>query len=593
VAFRELKRLELELLIKMREDFARPNVGPTSLVSTKQFYGIDINSFAVELAKVTLMLAKELAVTETTEMLQSLQLGLDFDQALPLDNLDDNIRQDDALFCEWPKVKAIVGNPPYQSKNKLQQELGRAYVNQIRDRYPEIPGRADYCVYWFRRAHDELAEGDRAGLVGTNTIRQNYSREGGLDYIVNNGGTITEAVSTQVWSGDAAVHVSIVDWKRGSEGGKKKLYTQLGDNLDSPWDIFELEDINSSLSARVDVAGSKRLLTNGRSGFTYQGQTHGHKGFLVTNKEAQELLQQKPEVRDVLFPYLTAEDMIGKKRSMPSRHVIDFHPKDIFDAQKYPVVFDRIRELVLPARQDAAEAEERRNKEALDDNPNGRINHHHRNFLNKWWLLSYPREDLMAKISDITRYIACGQVTKRPIFEFIASSIHPNAALQVFTLPDDYSFGILQSGIHWEWFTARCSTLTERFRYTSDTVFDTFPWPQSPAMPQVRAVSKAAVELRALRRDLMQRNNMSLRELYRTLELPGRNPLKDAHSDLDRAVRAASGMKKRDDPLAFLLDLNIQLASQEASGEPVVGPGLPPTVKKLNAYITKDCVKIT
>ena len=65
-------------------------------------------------------------------------------------------------------------------------------------------------MYWFRRAHDELAPGKRAGLVGTNTIRQNYSREGGLDYIVANGGRITNAVSTQVWSGDAAVHVSIV-----------------------------------------------------------------------------------------------------------------------------------------------------------------------------------------------------------------------------------------------------------------------------------------------------------------------------------------------------------------------------------------------
>ena len=66
------------------------------------------------------MLAKELAVTETRELLGELQLGLDFDQALPLDNLDDNILRDDALFCEWPDVDSIVGNPPYQSKNKMQ-----------------------------------------------------------------------------------------------------------------------------------------------------------------------------------------------------------------------------------------------------------------------------------------------------------------------------------------------------------------------------------------------------------------------------------------------------------------------------------------
>jgi type II restriction/modification system DNA methylase subunit YeeA len=120
------------------------------------------------------------------------------------------------LFCKWPAADVIVGNPPYQSKNKMQQEFGPAYVNRVRTRYPDVPGHADYCVYWFRRAHDELAAGGRAGLVGTNTIRQNYSREGGLDYIVGNGGTITEAVSTQAWSGDADVHVSIVNWIKGS-----------------------------------------------------------------------------------------------------------------------------------------------------------------------------------------------------------------------------------------------------------------------------------------------------------------------------------------------------------------------------------------
>ena len=63
--------------------------------------------------------------------------------------------------------------------------------------------------------------------MGTNTIRQNYSREGGLDYIVQNGGAITDAVSTQVWPGEAVVHVSIVNWVKGPAEGKK-LFTQLG-----------------------------------------------------------------------------------------------------------------------------------------------------------------------------------------------------------------------------------------------------------------------------------------------------------------------------------------------------------------------------
>jgi type II restriction/modification system DNA methylase subunit YeeA len=176
------------------------------------------------------MIAKKFAHDEIITTLAHTQgeLLLHGDDALPLDNLDENIRRVDALFCEWPNVEAIIGNPPFQSKNKMIEELGRPYVNNLRAAYPDVPGRADYCVYWFRKAHDNLRPGQRAGLVGTNTIRQNYSRIGGLDYIVNNGGTITEAVSSQVWSGDAVVHVSIVDWVRGEQPGPKRLLRQIG-----------------------------------------------------------------------------------------------------------------------------------------------------------------------------------------------------------------------------------------------------------------------------------------------------------------------------------------------------------------------------
>jgi type II restriction/modification system DNA methylase subunit YeeA len=259
VAYRELKRLEIDLLLKAYELFgkqAEKRLGSSTHILTRQFFGVDNNPFAVELAKVTLMLAKELAIEETQTALGTIQrdLGLEFDRALPLDNLDENVRCQDALLEDWPPADAIIGNPPYQSKNKMQEEYGRAYLNRVRSRFPDVPGRADYCVYWFRKAHDHLAPGGRAGLVGTNTIRQNYSREGGLDYIVGNGGTITEAVSTQVWSGDAAVHVSIVNWVKGKQAGPKRLYIQNGNSVESPWEMCDLAEIGPSLSAKSETA---------------------------------------------------------------------------------------------------------------------------------------------------------------------------------------------------------------------------------------------------------------------------------------------------------------------------------------------------
>src|ERR1035437_7638839 len=82
---------------------------------------------------------------------------------------------------------------------------------------------ADYCVYWFRKAHDHLPPctaadpvSGRAGLVGTQNIRNNQSRVGGLDYIAKTG-TIVEAVDNQPWSGEANVHVSIVNWVKSQD----------------------------------------------------------------------------------------------------------------------------------------------------------------------------------------------------------------------------------------------------------------------------------------------------------------------------------------------------------------------------------------
>jgi len=181
-------------------------------------------------------------------------------------------------------------------------------------------------------------------------------------------------------------------------------------------------------------------------------------------------------------------------------------------------------------------------------------------------------------------------VTKRPIFEFVSREIHPDNALVVFPLDDDYSFGILQSDTHFDWFRARCSTLKGDFRYTSDTVFDTFPWPQESTRAQIKAVAGAAVALRVLRRETMRKLNYSLRDLYRTLEQPGDNPLREAHARLDAAARAAYGMPADADPLAFLLELNLACAAKEKAGEKITRPGLPLPAEQ-QAFVSDDCIQ--
>lgn len=599
VAYQAIRELEQKIIWKIADTFSpqavRAALSRGSLIRTSNFLGIDIQPIAVEVAKMTMMIAREIAARRWNDFVNELTnyQYLDFDPGLPLDRLDESIVVGDALFIDWPDFDVVIGNPPFQSKNKIQQEMGVELLERVRARYPDVPGLADYCVYWFRRCHDEMRSGQRAGLVGTNTIRQNYSRMGGLDYIASNGGTVTDAVSSQVWSGEADVHVSVVNWIKGDYGGVKQLSVQDGDQVDSPFQFYQLSHINSALSPGVDVTTALVLRANARSKKCYQGQTHGHPAFVLRKAEAEKMLAEEDGYENVIFPYLIGNELLSVVGGHPQRYVIDMHNIDSFVAQaKYPRLFSMLEIEVKASRKTKAESEEERNKLSLERNPRARVNRHHGNFYKRWWQLGYARGELMREISTLKRYIVCVRTTRRPIFEFIDSKIHPNDALQVFPLDDDYSFGILQSELHWNWFCARCSTLKRDFRYTSNTVFDSFPWPQSPSEKLVKAVAKAGSELRKSRAETMRENNWSLRDLYRAMEDGVENPVSNAQDKLDKVVRKTYGIASAIDDLSFLLELNARCAARESIGEEIIEPGLPIDFWNDCTLYSDDCVNI-
>jgi hypothetical protein len=377
------------------------------------------------------------------------------------------------------------------------------------------------------------------------------------------------------------VHVALVNWIKGEQPGIKKLYTQIGDAKDSPWKCEELEEIGPTLSGALDVTAAKRLRANEQPKLVYQGQNPVHEGFFLQPQEATQMLREDAALRDVLFPYIIGDDLVA--HGSPTRWIIDFAQREMTEAMHYQAAFERVKKLVMPDVLAKAEAEKK---------ATGKESTRWTRMANRWWQFRDYQPGTMAAIAKLPRYIACPRVTKRPVFEFISSQVHPDNALAVFAFADDYSFGILQSGIHWAWFTAKCSTLTARFRYTSDTVFDTFPWPQSPTLAQVKAVAEAAVSLRALRREIMAANGWSLRELYRTLETPGTNRLRVAQAALDSAVRAAYCMKDREDTLAFLLKLNLDLSPKESLGESITPPGLPAFISSAEDFTTADCIPV-
>jgi hypothetical protein len=609
IAYREMKRLEARIYERLDTEFPSKAAGDQmriSFLSAQNFHGMDINPFAVELAKVTMMIARKLAIDELhiTE------------RPLPLDNLDSNFIASDALLIEgpdgkpvrteWAKADAIIGNPPFLGAKLLKPELGPDYVKQLRSLYPEVPGMADFCVYWFRRAHDHLPPctpadpmAGRAGLVGTQNIRNNASRVGGLDHIVKDG-TIIEAVDNQPWSGEANVHVSIANWVKTQDpvllpkqrrlwhkvepsDATKKQWKKQGKKSSKEYELNfrDVPVINSALSDQTDVSIAVTLVCNTKPPCSFNGQMLGHEGFLLTKEQRDEILTKDPHSSAVIHPYLNGLEVLTKGTS--SRFVLDFEQMDQLTAAGYSGAFDWVKERVLPDRK--KKADEGKDSEGTE-------RPHHKAFFERWWQLSFGRSELLASLKKIPRYLACSLVTKHPVFIFVDSAFRPSNLLQVFTFYDDYSFGVIQSSAHAIWFKTKSSKLTERFRF-GEGIWNTFPWPQDPNPKAITAVAEAGREVRRIREEALQHLKGGLRALYRTLELPGANPLKDAHAALDAAVLAAYGFDPKADLLAQLLDLNQSVAAKIAAGQLVTAPGLPPIITNPAPFITHDCIRPT
>jgi len=328
------------------------------------------------------------------------------------------------------------------------EEKSAQEITALKRTYPDIGGTSDYVSYWFRKTHDLLPEGGRAGLVGTANIRSGDSRKNTLDYIVDNGGVITEAISSQPWSGDATVEVSIVNWTKGKFDGSKTLWLSRGTVK------MEVEDITGSLSAETDLRAAKKLKVNRRPQAIFQGQTPQHSKFVLTPAQAQAMAARNPRNKAALFPYLVGREM--NKTAEPSRFIIDIEAPDVMAAAALaPGAYEHVKAHVLPDRQELVRKEAARNQKLLDTDPKAKLNWERRDFMVKWWELWRRRADMLAAIRPLSRYIALSRVsvwTRASIYAFVSPEIRPGDALTVFTFEDDYSFGILNSTYHRAYF---------------------------------------------------------------------------------------------------------------------------------------------
>ncbi len=468
--------LEAEML-GLPLGFAGFHTGPHNVM------GIELNSYAAELARVTVwigelqwMLRHGMSPSKNP-ILKPLNHIACRDALLSLPSPASGRGaggEGDFVEAQWPQADCIIGNPPFLGGSKMLRELGEDYVQTLRAEYDgRVPGGADLVTYWFEKARAQIEAGkcQRAGLVATNSIRGGANQK----VLARIGETtrIFNAWSDEEWINEgAAVRVSLVCF---------------GNIEGATLDGNTVESIHADLTAGagLNLTQAKPLKEN--AGVCFQGsQKIGV--FDIEGELARKwLMLPNPNGQpnsDVLKSSWNGLDVTRRPRD---GWIIDFGTvMSEADAALYEVPFEYVTQHVKPER-------EKNNREA---------------YRKYWWRHGEPRIAMRAALKGLPRYIATPHVSKHRVFIWLDVSVLPDKMLIVAARSDDTTFGILHSRFHELWALRMGSSLEDRPRYTPTTTFETFPFPEglTPNLappnynnPVAAEIAPAAQKLNTLR----------------------------------------------------------------------------------------------
>ena len=475
-------------------------------VSVQQLKAIEINSYAYELAQVSVQIGY---------LQWRRDNGFDNDRSPVLQNLD-GFQNEDALLVphfrskaktlkeaqaaehqgddalkfyterEWPKCDVIVSNPPFLGGSKLWEELGRHYQKELWRVYENrVPGFGDLCCYWFEKAREQIEHGKckRAGLLATQAIRGGVNRD--VLKRINETGDIFYAISDRDWILDGAnVHVSMIGFDNGTEKTRQL-------------DGHNVTLINPNLTTNADV--TRAAILNANTGICFIGTKKAGQ-FEISLEEAKTILNQPQNPNgdhnsSVLFPWLNGETIV---RRTPGKWIIYFAEMSESEAAQYEMPFERVRKLVLPDRKENNEERARR----------------------LWWQHRRPAAEMRQAVRALERYIATPRVSKHRIFAWSPAMVLPDDGIYVFGRDDDCFFGILHSRLQEIWARSQGTQVREResgFRYTPTSCFETFPLPR-PTPKQEAAIAAAAKELNESRDGWLNPPEWTVEKI---LEFPG------------------------------------------------------------------------
>ncbi len=511
-----LRRLENDVLRELGQgqmSFGDEMVSPIR-VSLGQFYGIEINDFAVTVAKTALWIAESQMMRETEEIVLA---HLDF---LPLKSYT-NIVEGNALRMDWEdvvprgKLKYIMGNPPFvgyslQSKEQKSDILS-IYVDEKGKQYNKA-GKIDYVSGWYFKAAEYMQETNiRSALVSTNSITQGEQPAVIWEPLFNRFHVhIDFAYRTFRWDSEASmkahVHCVIIGFSVAESRKERLLYE--GDRF------TVVENINAYLSPSDNIfveSRSKALCDSPDICRGFQATDNGY--LLLSEQDREELVIKEPDSAKWIRPFSMGAEFIKGKR----RYCLWLPGITPNELNRLP----EIRKRVAACKEWRESSIKTGDAYKLKDIPYL--------FRPCKQFRDMPYVAIPVVSSSQRRYIPMG---------FVSDGMIPGNKLFCLFGADIYHFGVLTSNVHMAWMRAIGGRLKSDYSYSSDVVYNNFPWPSPTPEQKARIEQTAQAILDA--RDLYP--DSSLADLYDELTMPPE--LRSAHQQNDRAVMEAYGFTK-------------------------------------------------
>ena len=503
-----LRRLENKILVKLSHGQVTMYSASESpiQVSISQFYGIEINDFAVTVAKTALWIAESQMMKETEKILL---VPLEF---LPL-KTNAFIVEGNALRVDWesvvPKSKLnyIMGNPPFVGARLMDKEQ-KADVNTIFPGWKNA-GNLDYVCCWYKKASDMMqGTSVRSALVSTNSVAQGESVANLWKPLFDADVHIDFAYRTFRWDSEAKikahVHCVIIGFSVAASSTPKKLFDgdryQVANHING----YLLDGENVFVESR-----SKPICNVPEIGMGNQPIDNGQ--YLFEKEDMEAFIKKEPSAAAYFYPWYGAKEFISQK----PRYCLWLGECSPAQLKQMPYCLERVR-----AVKEYRESSTRASTVKMAMKPT------------RFQTENMPKGNYIVipeVSSEKRRYIPIGFFPPEVLCSNLVKII-PNTTL--------YHFGMLTSNVRMAWVRAVCGRLKSDYRYSKDIVYNNFPWP-TPTEQQkakIEQTAQAILDARALYPD------SSLADLYDELTMPPE--LRKAHQANDRAVMDAYGFTK-------------------------------------------------